>query len=71
MSTETAIDPERELSPPKEVARSVTPPYRGRPDREMDVIGWSVFLGLVILSLPFLPALVVVWGVKKLLEVLF
>lgn len=71
MSTETTSEVEGEQSTPKKVVRSVTPPYRGRPDREMDVIGWSMFLGMVVLLVPFLPLLIVVWGVKKLLEVLF
>jgi hypothetical protein len=71
MSDPTPTPAEEEPSPPKKLVRSVTPPYRGHPDREMDVIGWGMFLALLLLLLPFLPLIAVVWGVKKLLELLF
>ncbi|MFD1513099.1 DUF7535 family protein [Halomarina rubra] len=48
--------------------RTVTPEYFGRPDVEMDVVGWSLFLGLVILLVPLLPFIVIVWLVSKLAE---
>ncbi|MFC7081859.1 DUF7535 family protein [Halorussus caseinilyticus] len=32
-------------APVKKVARTVTPPYRGRPDTEMTTIGIVYFLG--------------------------
>ena len=47
---------------------TVTPEYFGRPDVEMDVIGWSLFLGLVILMVPLLPFIVIVWLISKLTE---
>ncbi|WP_313691930.1 DUF7535 family protein [Halorarum halobium] len=47
---------------------TVTPGYRGRPDVEMNAVGWGLFLGLVILLVPLLPFLVVVWLVGKLLD---
>jgi len=50
--------------------RSVSPFTGGRPDAEMDVIGWSIFLGLVILVLPLLPILVVVWAITKVIDAL-
>jgi hypothetical protein len=45
--------------------RSVTPPYRGRPDAEMTTIGIAYFLGLVVLLIPFLPFIAVVWVISK------
>ncbi|MFC5971278.1 hypothetical protein ACFPYI_08055 [Halomarina salina] len=48
--------------------RTVTPEYFGRPDAEMDVFGWSMFLGLVILLVPLLPFIVIVWLISKLAE---
>lgn len=41
--------------------RTVTPSYHGRPDREMDVIGWAVLLILLVLVLPLLPVVLVFW----------
>lgn len=55
---------------PVERIRSVSPLSRGRPDAEMDVIGWSIFLGLVILVLPLLPVLIVVWAITKVIDAL-
>jgi hypothetical protein len=71
MSDQTPASPDEEPPVPVKLVRSVTPPYRGRPDREMDVFGWGMFLGLLVLLVPFLPLIAVVWGVKKLLELLF
>lgn len=51
-----------------EALRTVTPPYAGRPNAEMDVLGWGLFLGLVVLVLPFLPSLIVLWVATKLLN---
>ena len=51
--------------PVKKAMRTVTPPFRGRPDAEMTVIGTAYFLGLVILLIPLLPFLVIVWLVSK------
>jgi uncharacterized membrane protein YhdT len=48
--------------------RTVTPSTGYRPDVEMDVIGWSIFLGLVFLLLPLLPFIVIIWVVTKLLR---
>lgn len=49
--------------------RTVTPEYVWREDVEMDVIGWSIFLGIVVLLVPLLPFLVIVWLVGKVLDV--
>jgi hypothetical protein len=47
--------------------RTVTPSYLGREDREMDVIGWGLFLGILILLVPLLPFMIIVWGISKLI----
>lgn len=44
---------------------TVTPEYFGRPDREMDVIGWVIFLGLIVLLIPVLPFLIIVWAIDR------
>ncbi|WP_158058469.1 DUF7535 family protein [Halorussus halophilus] len=56
-------------APAKKVMRTVTPPYRGRPDAEMTTIGLAYFLGLVILLIPLLPFLLLVWVISKAIEV--
>jgi hypothetical protein len=61
-------DEASDVPAPIEALRTVTPSYGPRPDREMDVFGWSVFLGMVLLLLPFLPIIVAVWGISKLLD---
>lgn len=43
------------------VVDAVTPPYFGRRDVEMDVIGWGYFLGILILLVPLLPFIVILW----------
>lgn len=48
--------------------RTVTPSYHGRPDREMAVIGWAYFLGLLVVLLPLLPFAIVLWLVGRLLD---
>lgn len=50
------------------VLRTVTPPYRGRKDREMDVIGWGYLLGLLVLLVPLLPVAIALWLVGKALD---
>lgn len=55
-------------SAPARVLRTVAPPYAGRRDREMNLVGWGYFLGLVIILLPFFPVLIVLWAVTKLLD---
>ena len=39
---------------------TVTPPSQMHHDTEMDVIGWSILVGLLIVALPLLPVLVVI-----------
>ncbi|MEM4780566.1 MAG: hypothetical protein QXG03_03245 [Halalkalicoccus sp.] len=50
----------------EEALRTVTPPYRGRPDREMNLIGLAYFLVLLVLLVPLLPFLLIVWVLTKL-----
>jgi hypothetical protein len=50
--------------------RTVSPRYEGRPLLEMDLIGWSMLLGLLILLVPLLPFVVLVWAITKVLEML-
>lgn len=47
---------------------AVTPPSLTHPNREMDTIGWGIFLGLLVLMLPFLPFILIIWAVSKIIE---
>ncbi|MFB6160096.1 MAG: hypothetical protein ABEJ61_02855 [Haloferacaceae archaeon] len=47
---------------------SLGKPFRSRPDAEMNAIGWALFVGLVALLLPFLPLVVLVWVLSKVVE---
>ncbi|MFB6079676.1 MAG: hypothetical protein ABEJ81_01555 [Haloferacaceae archaeon] len=74
-SDETTADEEAPAEPPEEPAhpltrayRTVTPPYVGRPDAEMNTVGWMLFLGVVFLLFPLLPVILVVWLLSKLVE---
>ncbi|WP_331235170.1 DUF7535 family protein [Natronorarus salvus] len=60
--SETTEDP----SAAKKALRTVTPPYRGRPDAEMTAVGAVYFLTLLILLVPLLPFLLVGWLLLKL-----
>jgi hypothetical protein len=51
--------------PAKRVLRTVSPPYRGRPDAEMTTIGWLLFVGMLFVLVPLLPFLVIVWLLTK------
>ncbi|WP_129114435.1 DUF7535 family protein [Halegenticoccus tardaugens] len=48
--------------------RTVTPPYRSRPDSEMNAIGIAYALLLVILIVPLLPFMIIVWLLGKLFD---
>lgn len=50
----------------KKVVRTVTPSFRGRPDQEMNVIGVTYFLLLLILLVPLLPFVLIIWLLTKL-----
>lgn len=43
------------------------PSMSGRRDLEMDVIGWIIFIGMVILLIPLIPFVVLLVIVSKLL----
>lgn len=48
--------------------RTVTAPYRSRPDEEMNIIGTLYGLGLLMVMLPFLPFIVVLWLLSRLAD---
>ena len=49
-------------------SRSVTPMTGSRPDQQMDVIGWLIFLTMVIVLLPLLPVIALIWVLSKLVR---
>jgi len=53
---------------PKKVLRTVTPGTRGHKDPGMDVIGWSIMVGMLVLLVPLLPFIVIVWLITKVLD---
>lgn len=57
-----------EPGPLREAIRTVTPPYLGRPDTEMNAVGWGYLAVLVVLLVPFLPFAVLIWGTVRLIE---
>lgn len=65
--TETPAS-EDDASVPRELLRTVTPPYGGRIGPEMDVIGWAIFLGILVLLLPLLPVAIALWLIVRLLD---
>ena len=52
------------------LARTVTPPSDTHRDEEMDLIGWGIFAGLLVLLMPLLPFLLIVWLISKVTEAL-
>ncbi|MEZ3143771.1 hypothetical protein [Halobaculum sp. MBLA0143] len=50
------------------VLDTVTPPYVGRPNAETDAVGPTYVLGMVIVSVPFLPLLALVWPTRRVLS---
>jgi hypothetical protein len=64
----TGMSEEEQPSAPRRLLRTVTPPYGGRDDVEMDAIGWGYFLALLVLLVPLLPFVIVVWLITKLLD---
>ncbi|MFU1781325.1 hypothetical protein ACM16X_08085 [Haloarcula japonica] len=50
--------------------RSVTPGSRSRRNEGMDVFGWGMLTGLLILLMPLLPFIIIVWGISKVTEML-
>lgn len=68
MSQGASGEQQEEPSTAKKAYRTVTPPYFGRPDAEMTVIGIAYFLGLLVLLVPLLPFLAIIWLVGKVLD---
>lgn len=64
MSTEQNSDP----NALKRVYRTVKPPFRGRPDSEMNAFGWAYFAVLLVLLVPLLPFLAILWLFGKLFD---
>jgi hypothetical protein len=50
-----------------EPLRTVTPPSRTHPNQDMDIIGWGIFLVLLV---PLLPFIIIVWVISKIVEAL-
>jgi hypothetical protein len=68
MSRGASTAQQEEPSTTKKAYRTVTPPYFGRPDAEMTVIGIAYFLGLVVLLVPLLPFLAIIWLASKVID---
>lgn len=58
---------ESDESPPpaRRVVRTVTPPYRGRSDEEMNLIGYLIIGGLLVLLIPLGPFIIVAWLILR------
>ena len=48
-----------------EPLRTVTPPSTTHPNESMDVIGWAIFVGLVVVLTPLIPIVAVIWLLAK------
>jgi hypothetical protein len=48
------------------VMRTVTAPYRSRPDGEMSILGLILGLGLVMVMIPLIPFILIYWVLSKL-----
>ncbi|WP_284006961.1 DUF7535 family protein [Haloarcula pelagica] len=68
MADDTPTDSESTGSLLPEPLRTVTPLTGNRPDQEMDIFGWGMFLTIVILLVPLLPFIVIVWLISKVTE---
>ncbi|MFC7129211.1 DUF7535 family protein [Haloferax chudinovii] len=49
----------------RQAYRTVTPGSHTRPNSEMDSIGWTMFLLLIVLLVPFLPFIAIVYVLSK------
>ena len=58
---------EEDTEEPAAAARVAHPSMSGTRVLEMDVIGWIIFLGVVILMIPLLPLLVLIIIVLRIL----
>lgn len=68
MSDAESSADESTLEPAKMVYRTLGEPFRARADAEMDAIGWTIFLGLLILLVPLLPFILLIWVITKILD---
>ena len=64
MSESAEAEPEDE---PAAAARVATPTMVGRRVLEMDVIGWIIFVGVIVIMIPLLPLLALIVIVMRLL----
>jgi hypothetical protein len=65
MAIEEADDSD---STAERVYRTVTPSYHGRSDEEMNLIGYLLIAGLLILLIPLGPFLLLFWLISKALD---
>ncbi|WP_330630495.1 DUF7535 family protein [Halocatena halophila] len=49
----------------EEPTESVTELHLGRPDLEMDAIGWLLFIVLGVLLIPLLPFMIILWLIDR------
>ena len=68
MSDAEPVADDSTLEPAKAVYRTLGEPFRARADAEMDAVGWTIFLGMLILLVPLLPFIVLVWLITKVLD---
>lgn len=54
----------------KKIYRTVTPGVSEQENVEMDIFGWTIFLGVLFFLLPLLPFILIVWVITKLLDAL-
>jgi hypothetical protein len=52
--------------PPASNVHSATPSYLGRPDMEMNLIGWGMFVLLLVILVPLAPFIALLWVLSKL-----
>jgi hypothetical protein len=52
----------------KKAYRRVSPLYGSRPNAEMDSIGWSIFLGMLVILVPLLPFVLIIWVLGKVID---
>lgn len=50
---------------PKRALRTVTPPYGGRSDTEMNLVGYLLLAGLLVLLVPLGPFILFAWLLAK------
>jgi hypothetical protein len=66
MSEQTNTEPSGDPHLVERAYRRLSP-YESHPDAEMDAIGWSLLLGMVVLLVPLFPFILIVWVLSKLI----